>query len=121
MAKPIKPKGKTKTAAKLEAELHELREKLKALEEEKSILGVEIARLRLSADMLRQIFQKCKSCGHQLRLIEWNRQGYILACDNRTCDSDRNPIARISRKELPPLLGEAVETPKIKGRERVKK
>lgn len=115
MLRPIKPKGKTKTTAKLEAELYELREKLKASEKEKSILRGETDRLRLSTDMLKQIFSKCKSCEHQLRLIEWNRQGYILACDNPTCSSDRNPIARISRKQLSSLLGEAVGKPKIKG------
>ena len=99
---------KDKTETKIE-----LWEKLKASEQGISILRGENARLKLSADMLKQVLQKCKNCGHRLRLIDFNHQDYILACDHSICKAYRTPVARISKEQLSWLLGEAREEPEI--------
>ena len=91
----------------------ELWEKLKASEQGISILRGENVRLRLSADMLKQVLQKCKNCGHRLRLIDFNQQDYIMACDRPICKDYRTPVACISKEQLSSLLGEAREGPII--------
>ena len=87
---------------------------LKALEYQNSVLMGENAKLKLSVDLLKGLLQRCKNCGHRLRLIDFNDESCIVVCDYPTCLNYRNPVGRIDRGKLSELLGEAVGKTKIK-------
>ena len=88
----VKPKSQSRT--------EKLRLQCESLETELKTLKQDYEKLSPSIEALKWVFQKCKSCGKRMTLMEWNSQVYILACDNSRCTHYRRPASEIGKEAL---------------------